>query len=167
MDGYAVSARGVRHDLPTDTYYWYYGSQTDMRDPITLGGTCQDNFDNFVDDPLWNNGGYLSYVSQGTNYAPSATINVPSTLGADMTLDGTVTDSAPDDGNLVVTVSSDIDGPLGEATITPTGNTDPGVQTTAWTLSVTGVSGGAHVVTVDVVDGAGTARSTSLSLVVP
>jgi len=167
MDGFAVSARGVRYDLPTDTYYWYYGAQTDMRDPVTLGGTCQANYDNFVADPLWNNGGYLSYVSQGTNYAPQVTINTPAALGADMTFDGTVTDSAPDDGNLVVTVSSDADGFLGTATITATGNTDSGSQSTAWTLGVTGVSSGSHSLTVDVVDAAGTVRSTSLALTVP
>jgi hypothetical protein len=78
-----------------------------------------------------------------------------------------VTDSAPDDGNLVVTVSSDVDGFLGSATISATGNTDSAPQSTGWTLSVSGVSAGAHSLTVDVVDAAGTARSTDLSLVVP
>jgi hypothetical protein len=167
MDGYGVSARGVRYDLPTDTYYWYYGAQSDMQDPASESGTCQENFDNYADDPLWNNGGYVSYVSQGTNYAPSATINLPSVPAADMTLDGTVTDSAPDDGNLVVTVSSDLDGFLGSATIASTGNTDAGPQSTSWTLGVTGVSSGPHSLTVDVVDAAGTVRSTSLALSVP
>jgi hypothetical protein len=168
MDGFAVSARGIRHDLPTDTYHWYYGAQTDMQDPDpSEGGTCQANFDNYAGDPLWNNGGYISYVSQGTNYAPQVTINTPASVGADMTLDGTVTDSAPDDGNLVVTVSSDVDGFLGAATITATGNTDSGPQSTSWTLGVTGVSSGTHSLTVDVVDAAGTVRSTSLALNVP
>ena len=166
-DGFAVSARGVRYNMFSDTYHWYYGAQTDMRDTVTLGGTCQVNFDNFASDPLWNNGGYISYVSQGTNYAPSVTINTPASPGTDMVLDGTVTDSAPDDGDLVVTVTSDLDGFLGGATITSTGNTDPAPQSTDWTLSVTGVTPGSHSLTVDVVDGAGTARSTSLSLTVP
>jgi hypothetical protein len=168
MDGFAVSARGIRHDLPTDTYHWYYGAQTDMRDPDpSEGGTCQANFDNYEGDPLWNNGGYISYVSQGTNYAPQVTVNTPAVPGSDMIFDGTVTDSAPDDGNLVVTVTSDVDGFLGSATITATGNTDSSPQSTSWTLSVTGVSSGLHSLTVDVVDGAGTARSADLSLIVP
>jgi hypothetical protein len=167
MDGFAVSARGIRYNTFTDTYFWYYGAQTDMRDPSTEGGTCQSNFDSFTSDPLWNNGGYISYVSQGTNHAPSVTINSPSAPGTDMVIDGTVTDSAPDDGNLVVAVTSDLDGFLGTASISATGNSDSSPQTTDWVLSVTGASSGSHTLTVDAVDAAGIVRSGTLSLTVP
>jgi VCBS repeat-containing protein len=138
-----------------------------MRDPSTEGGTCQSNFDSFTSDPLWNNGGYISYVSQGTNHAPSVTINSPSAPGTDMVIDGTVTDSAPDDGNLVVAVTSDLDGFLGTASISATGNSDSSPQTTDWVLSVTGASSGSHTLTVDAVDAAGIVRSGTLSLTVP
>ena len=166
MDGYGVSARGVRYDIGADVYHWYYGAQTEMGDGTNVG-SCVGNNNNYSTDPLWNNGGYISYVAQGTNYAPSVTLTSPASPASSMVFDGTVTDSAPDDGALVVTVTSNLDGFLGTASIAATGNTDSTPQTTSWTLSVTGLSSGEHEVTVDVVDGAGTTRSVSSSVTVP
>ncbi|MEE2829800.1 MAG: MopE-related protein [Myxococcota bacterium] len=167
LDGEAVSARGIQYNSSNDSYSWYYGAQTDIRDPVVDGGTCQENWDNILADPYYNNGGYISYVSQGTNWAPVVTMNQPATPGADMVFDGTISDTAPDDGLLLVTLSSDQDGFLGTATIGSTGNSDPGVQSTTWSLSVTGLTAGAHEVTAEAVDAAGTVRSDLLSVTIP
>ena len=161
-----MSARGIRYDAGADAYHWLYGAQTDTGD-VNDPGTCPGNNANYETDPLWNNGLYISYVAQGTNYAPSVTLTTPSAAASSMVFDGTVTDTAPDDGTLVVAVTSDLDGFLGTATIASTGNTDSTVQSTTWSLSVTGLSSGSHGITVDVVDGAGTARSTSSSVTIP
>ena len=168
MDGGAVSARGINYDMAADVYHWYYGGQTDI-EPMTgtcgddpCAGTCAGN-----EDPIyvWLNGGYTaSYVAQGTNWAPEVTINAPAAPAATMTLDGTVTDTAPD--MVVVAISSDIDGGLGAATVAATGNSLQTVQTTTWTYDAT-LSSGTHTIGVKAVDEAGVERSTSITVVVP
>ncbi len=155
LDGEAVSARGVRHDDATDTYHWLYGGQSD------LGAGCADNA-----DPIYANGGEtVSYVGRASNTAPQVDVELDGQSGGDVDLGGTVTDTAPD--GVVVTVQSDIDGYLGTATMSPTGNSDPGVQTTSWSLSVTGLSSGSHDLFVDAVDEADTVRTATISVVVP
>jgi hypothetical protein len=162
MDGLAVVAPSIRYDGGDDIYHWYYDAQTDIK-PVADGGTCVANEDAVY---LWFNGTYVvSYISQGTNHAPEVIANVPAAPGSSMVFDGDVTDTAPD--MVVVTVDSDIDGDLGAAVVTATGNTLQTVQTTAWTLSVTGVSSGTHDITVTATDEAGIARSTSISVTVP
>jgi len=162
LDGNSVSARGIRYDMATDTYHWYYGGKTDI-EPMTASGTCPGN-----EDPIyvWLNGGYTaSYVAQGTNYAPAVTINTPAAPASAMTFDGTVTDTAPD--QLVVVLASSLDGDLGTALITATGNTDQTVQATTWSANVTGLSSGVHDIFVKASDEAGIERSTSISVTVP
>ena len=155
QDGDAVSARGVHHDPATDTYHWLYGGQSD------LGAGCADNA-----DPIYANGGEtVSYVARASNPAPAVSAEIDGQSGGDVDLGGTVTDTAPD--LVIVTVESDVDGFLGTADLTPTGNSDPGVQTTSWALSATGLSPGAHDLFVDAVDEAGTVRTATLSVVVP
>jgi hypothetical protein len=156
MDGLAVSARGIRHDDATDTYHWYYGAQSD------IGGVgCPGN-----EDPIYANyGEAVSYVGSASNRAPAVTAGVTGPVSSDLVLTGDVTDNAPD--TVVVTVESDVDGFLGTATMDPADGSDFGVQTTGWTLSVTGLSSGAHDLFVDAVDEADTVRTVTLSIIVP
>ena len=156
MDGKVVSARGIRHDTDTDTYHWYYGAQSD------IGGVlCPGN-----EDPIYANSGQtVSYVASARNAAPAVSAAVSGPVSSDLILVGDVSDNAPD--TVVVTVESDIDGFLGTATVAPADPSDLGVQTTGWTLSVTGLSAGTHDLFVDAVDEADTVRTTTLSIVVP
>ena len=156
FDGEVVTGRGIRYDDSLGEYHWYYGGQTD------IGGVdCPGN-----EDDIYANGGETaSYVAHGINTAPVPTANTPAAPATDMTFDGSVSDSAPD--QVIITAVSDVDGFLGTAAMTPTGNSDPGVQSTTWSLVVTGLSSGAHSVEFVAVDEAGTARSTVLAVTVP
>ena len=169
MDGDSVSARGIRYDMATDAYHWYYGGKTDI-EPMSgdcngnpCAGTCAGNADPIY---TWLNGGYVaSYVARGTNWAPAVTVNTPGAPATNMTFDGTVTDTAPD--MLVVVLASSIDGSLGSALITATGNSDQTVQSTTWSAAVTGLSSGTHTIFVKASDEAGIERSTDISVTVP
>jgi hypothetical protein len=154
--------------MAADAYHWYYGGKTDI-EPMTgqcgddpCAGTCAGN-----EDPtyVWLNGGYTaSYVGQGTNWAPDVAINTPAAPATTMTIDGTVTDTAPD--MVIVAVSSDLDGGLGAATVAATGNALQTVQTTTWSLPVT-LTSGTHIIGVKAIDEAGVERSNTITVVVP
>ena len=156
FDGEVVTGRGIRYNSGDDSYHWYYGGQTD------IGGVdCPLN-----EDDVYSNGGETaSYVGHGINYAPAVALNPLPTPASSMVFSGTVTDTAPD--QVTVSLQDATEGALGTASITPTGNTDPGVQTTTWSRTVTGLSPGVHTVTVTAIDEAGTERTDSVSFVVP
>jgi len=162
MDGHSVSSPAVRHDPSTDTYHWYYSALSDIA-PVSWGGTCADNEDDVY---VELNGGFTaSYIAQGTNVAPQVTIDVPTSPASTMTFTGTVTDTAPD--QLVVTLSSSIDGDMGAAAVGATGNSLQEVQSTTWSLTVSGLSSGAHTIYASAEDEAGIVRTATRSITVP
>ena len=156
FDGLAVTARGVRYEPLDDVYVWYYGAQTSIDDDLCPGN----------DDAVYDNGGKtVSYVGQAFNQAPLVTATVPSEPASDLVFEGQVRDTAPD--RVLVQLTSDIDGFLGLATVEVPASSEPIVQTTAWSLSVTGLSGGTHDVLVEAIDEASAIRTDSFSLTVP
>ncbi|MCP4873418.1 MAG: hypothetical protein GY898_32405 [Proteobacteria bacterium] len=171
LDGYQVSARGIRHDTATDTYHWYYGASTDIEatydtgtGEVTPGSeVCTDNGDSLF---FRNNGGLvMSYVAEGTNTAPEVT--AAAVVSGTVDFDGTVTDTAPDTVTITLTNTTD-DSFLGTVTPDATGNTTAGlVQTTTWSITGVAVPSGTHDIEVSAVDEAGTFRSTTVQVVVP
>jgi hypothetical protein len=158
FDGGGISARGTRHDPATDTYFFYYGGLTSLDPPLS---SCPGN-----DDPVYMNlGGAASYVGMAVNVAPVPTVDDILVPSEDLTFTGTITDTAPD--LVMVSISSTLDGFLGNAAVDSTGNTDAGLQTTDWSLEVEGLSQGAQTFTVTVADEAGVVRTTTTSAFIP
>ena len=149
FDGRAISARGVRHEPADDSYHFYYGGRTELSPPLA---SCPGN----LDDVYFNLGGSASYIGHAVNYAPVPALDPPPSVSPNMTLTGTLEDSAPD--RVVLTIASDQSGFLGTATVMPTGNTARGVQFTDWSLEVSGLDEGVHVLTLEAVDEAGVVR---------
>ena len=173
IDGDQVSARGIRHDSSTDTYHWYYGASTNIAaDYDAADGTftpgseaCTGNADSLF---FRNNGGsVISYVAEGTNKAPEVTASA--IVSGTVDFSGTVTDTAPDDGSLVITLTNLTDDSfVGTATIDPAPSATPAlIQTTTWNLAGAVIASGTHDIDVAVLDGAGTFRSTTVQVVVP
>ena len=156
FDGFRVTARGIFHDSLTDTYHWYYDAQTDIGGVECLGN----------EDVRYQNGGNVaSYVGYGINAAPVVTLDPITAPASVMTITGEVTDSAPD--QVILTLTSDVDGFLATAVTTPHPAPGPGVLTTDWTAADVALSSGAHVLTVDAVDEAGTVRSMTVAVTIP
>ena len=152
VDGALVSGRGIRYDPAEDAYHWAYGGQTDL-------AACPAN--DPLEDVYANGANTVSYVASGVNLAPRVTLDAPS-ADPSQTLSGSVEDSAPD--QLIVTLASDLDGFLGTAVVAPTGNSDPGPQSTTWTLAVAALGSGPHVITATAVDEAMTVREASAAV---
>ena len=162
FDGYQVSARGIRYDEPTDTYHWYYGATTDVTES-NPSAACP--FGNY--EPVYgrdNEGNKASYIGYAINTAPAVTIDVPAAPAASMTVTGTVTDTAPD--QVVVTLYAGAS-MVGSATVASTGNSDLAVQTTTWSLAVTGLPSGAVALRAEAVDESGVVRDVTLSVTIP
>ncbi len=156
FDGAAVAARGIRHDDADDAYHWYYGAQTST-DP----DVCADN-----EDGVYTNFGQtVNYVGYAVNHAPEVTAFEGVVSGADVTFAGEVSDSAPD--LVVIALTSDVDGFLGNAAVDSTGNTDPDVQSTTWILEATGLGSGTHDVLVEAIDEGGVRRTDFVVVTVP
>ena len=146
----------MRHVPLDDVYVWYYGAQTTID-----GDLCAGN-----EDAVYDNGGQtVSYVGQALNHAPVVTAVVPASPSADLVFEGEVEDTAPD--RVLVQLSSDVDGFLGLATVDAPASSEPIVQTSSWTLSVTGLSSGAHDIFVEAIDEAGVIRTDTFGLTVP
>ena len=161
FDGFATSARGVRWDSGPDEYHWYYGATTEVTES-NPAAPCP--FGNY--DPVYgrdNVGNKASYVGHAVNVAPVITIDSASTTE----ISGTVTDSAPD--TLIVDLWQDalVTGSfLGSATIASTGNTNPGVQTTTWSLTGTFPAGSITLVG-SALDEAGITRTAEVTVTIP
>jgi hypothetical protein len=156
FDGEVITGRGIRHDPITDTYHWYYGGQTDLDT-----GNCAGNL-----DLVYENGGdTASYVAYGINEAPEVALDAIPAPSTSQDITGTVTDTAAD--NVIVTVGSDVDGDLGAAAVAGLVGTPAGIQTTTWSLLGATLSSGAHILTAEATDEAGTVRRTTLGITVP
>ena len=162
MDGLAVAARGIDYD-GAGTYTWYYDALTDIEefgvDANADGnvGSCAGNEDS-VFSP--NNGTLVaSYVAVGINEAPVVAANTPTGTGS-VDFTGDVTDNAAD--QVIVTLSSSMDGFLGTATVASLGGTPSGIVTTTWELLAATVTTGATV-TISAVDEAGVERTTTVT----
>jgi hypothetical protein len=141
FDGWAVTARGMRHDADVDAFHWYYTAQTHLT-------ACADNADPWYDNPSQQ----ASYIGHAINVAPVVGLDTATAAF----LGGTVADTFP--AGVIVTASSDLDGYLGAATVAPAGG--PGVVETTWALPLNpGLSPGVHEITVEAVDEGGVARS--------
>jgi hypothetical protein len=162
FDGFQVSARGIRYDEPSDTYHWYYGTTTDVTES-NPSAPCP--FGNY--DPVYgrdNEGNKASYIGYAVNPAPAVFIDAPAAPAASMTITGTITDTAPD--QVLVDVYSGA-ALLGSATVASTGNNDLAVQTTTWSLVVTGLPSGVVALRAEAVDEAGVVRDVTLDLTIP
>ncbi|MCP4869194.1 MAG: hypothetical protein GY898_10805 [Proteobacteria bacterium] len=161
FDGFATSARGVRWDSGPDEYHWYYGATTEVTES-NPSAPCP--FGNW--DPVYgrdNVGNKASYVGHAVNTAPSVSIVTTTTSE----IGGTITDSAPDTVSVDVWQDAIDTGTfLGAASLTPTGNTDPDVQTTTWSLSGTFPTGSITLV-VQALDEGGIARSDEVTVTIP
>jgi hypothetical protein len=157
FDGEQVKGLGVLYDALDDAYRMFY-----------RGGTLASNESGDPDfDPIYgNDDGQADYIGLAINHAPQITVNPVATPGSDVTLDGSISDSAPD--QVTISISSDLDGDLGTADVTPTGNSDAGRQSTAWSLSITGLSSGTHTLTACAEDEGGLLRcGSAVPFVVP
>ena len=161
FDGEATSARGIRYDEGEDLFHWYYGATTQVLEsnpsaPCPLGNW----------DPVYgrgNAGNRASYIGHGRSWAPDVVVD--SISATEIT--GTVEDTAPDLVVVEVWQDAAVTGMLlGAATVAPTGNTDPGLQTTTWSLAVTLPSGSTTIVA-RAVDQAGIVRDGALTATVP
>ena len=162
FDGFTVSARGIRHDVATDTYHWYYGATTDVTES-NPSAPCP--FGNY--DPVYgkdNEGNKASYIGYAINTAPAVTFDAPAAPAASMTLTGTITDTAPD--QVLVTLFEGST-ELGDATVASTGNSDPDVQITSWSLAVTGLPSGLINLRAEAVDEAGVVREVVRQVLIP
>ena len=118
-------------------------------------------------DPVYggdNEGNKASYIGYGVNTAPDVAIDTPPAPAADMVLTGTVTDTAPDQVIVRVYSGSTL---LGSASVAPTGNSDAGVQSTTWSLSLTGLASGSVDLRAEALDEGGVLRDASLTVVIP
>ena len=162
FDGFQVSARGIRHDATADTYHWYYGATTDVTES-NPSAPCP--FGNY--DPVYgrdNEGNKASYIGYAINNAPVVTIDSPAAPASSMTVTGTITDTAPD--QVLVTLYEGTT-ELGDALVAATGNSDPGVQGTTWSLAVTGLPSGTVDLRAEAVDEAGVVREAVLQILIP
>ena len=152
FDSESVSGRGVRW---TGTVYeMYYGTAVTLPEDGLGEGT----------DPLWGVGNYsdgASYIGKATNTPPSLT-GVTVTCAA--SVDGTVTDHAPDTVELEVYDGSTL--VAGPVTGTNTGNSNITVQSTPFTVPVS-LAAGAHTITVVATDAGGVERSTEVTVTCP
>ena len=161
-DGFMVSARGIRYEESTDSYHWYYGATTDVTES-NPSAPCP--FGNY--DPVYgrdNEGNKASYIGYAINTAPEVTIDAVSAPASSMTLTGTITDTAPD--QVLVTVYSGA-AALGDAIVASTGNSDPAVQITTWSLAVTGLPSGLVNLRAEGVDEAGVVREALRQVLIP
>jgi len=155
FDGFATSARGVRFDISTGEQHWYYGATTEVTES-NPSAPCP--FGNW--DPVYgrdNVGNKASYIGHAVNHPPDVFISSVTASA----ISGTISDSAPDFVIVDLWEDEAITGSfLGTATLTPTGNTDRGVQTTSWNLSVTLPAGPLTLVALAIDEGGSTITDT-------